>query len=81
MQTTTSIKTLALISALSLFGGVAFAETQGAMEDAVTKSDEGAEAAMKDAEAVEETAVKKAEKLEKQGKEMTEEEVGGVDKL
>ena len=81
MQTTTSIKTLALIGALSLFGGAAFAETQGAMEDAVTKSDEGAEAAMKDAEAVEEKAVEKAEALEKEGKKMTEEEVGGVDKL
>ena len=80
MQTTTSIKTLALLGALSLFGGAAFAQTD-AMEDAVTKADEAAEAEMKAAEAVEEKAVDKAKAMEEQGKEMTEEEVGGVDKL
>lgn len=78
MQTTTSIKTLALIGALSLFGGAAFADNHGGMEDAVTKADEAAEAEMKSAEAVEEAAVEKAEALEKQGKEMVEEEVSGV---
>jgi len=81
MQTTTSIKTLALIGALSLFGSAAFADNHGGMEDAVTKADEAAEAEMKAAEAVEEKAVEKAEAMEEQGKEMTEEEVGGVDNL
>ena len=81
MQTTTSIKTLALIGALSLFGSAAFADNHGGMEDAVTKADEAAEAAAKDAEAVEEKAVDKAEAMQEQGKEMTEEEVGGVDNL
>jgi hypothetical protein len=76
MQTTTSLKTLALIGALSLFGGTAFAAD--AMEDATTKADEAAEAEMQAAEAVEEAKVKKEEAMEKQGAEFNAEEVGGI---
>ena len=79
MQTTTSIKTLAIIGALSLLSGAAFADSHGkTMEDAVTKADEAAEAAMKDAEAKAEAEVAKDKAMEAQGKEMTEEEVSGV---
>ena len=78
MQTTTSIKTLALIGALSLFGGPVFADSQGKMEDAVTKADETVEAEMKAAEAVEEAKVEKEKAMEKQGEKFEAEEVGGV---
>ncbi|MGB5737086.1 MAG: hypothetical protein WBM40_21870 [Thiohalocapsa sp.] len=78
MQTTTSIKTMTLIGALSLFGGAVFADSHGKMEDAVTKADEAVEAEMKAAEAVEEAKVEKAKAMEKQGGKFEAEEVGGV---
>lgn len=79
MQITTTVRSLALIGVMSLFGGLAFADSgAGMLEDATTKADEAAEAAMKDAEAVAEKAVMKDEATEKQGAEFNAEEVGGV---
>ncbi|MGB5830781.1 MAG: hypothetical protein WBG92_02150 [Thiohalocapsa sp.] len=79
MQTTTSIKTLAMIGALSLFGGLAFADSHGdKMEDAATKADEATEAKAMAAEAVEEAKVKKEEAVEAQGEQFEKEEVGGI---
>lgn len=79
MQSTTSVKTLAFIAALSLCGGAAFAQSEsGMMEDAVIKADDAAEAEMDAAEAEAEAAVKKDEMMEEQGKKFESEEVEGV---
>lgn len=66
MQSTTT-KTLAFIGAMTLFGGVAFADNhEGAMEDAVTEADEAAEAEMTKAKEKAEAAAAKQEKMEEQ---------------
>ncbi len=77
MQIKTMLTSVALCSSLALFGGAAFADSHGAMDDAVIKADEAAEAADKQAEAVEEAKVAKEKAMAEQGAVLESEEVSG----